>query len=359
MFKRVEINNYQSHKHTVLDLHEGVNVIIGSSASGKTAIFRAINWIIDNRPLSTRRFSRWIKKDKKLIGEASATLTTKDGHEIKRARNKDENFYQVDDLEPYDAPKSQIPEEITKLLNLTSVNIQNQMDQPFLVSFSGPEVSRFLNNVIRMDIIDTTLSQADKRKRQFRKKIEELNIKLIDNKAELDEYKWLDGPASDLIDRLEAVTQKKQEIDEQIDKLCDDIDRVNELKGTIPNISNWDRVQEIIDSLSSIIEKKQQINEEGVLLKEQIEDYESQTALIPTWDIERAQGIINEVDVLARKKEEYIREEKELSNQIESMTINQSIILDTNRTIKSLEAGLPEICPLCGAPMDNSHRSER
>jgi exonuclease SbcC len=42
MIKEIFIQNYLSHKRTSLKLHEGVNVFIGLSDNGKSAIIKAI-----------------------------------------------------------------------------------------------------------------------------------------------------------------------------------------------------------------------------------------------------------------------------------------------------------------------------
>ena len=50
MFKSLCIENFQSHKKTVLNFDAGVKVIIGRSDSGKSAIIRAIRWLVENKP---------------------------------------------------------------------------------------------------------------------------------------------------------------------------------------------------------------------------------------------------------------------------------------------------------------------
>ncbi|MDO5041249.1 MAG: AAA family ATPase [Peptoniphilus sp.] len=47
---KLEIENFQSHKYTLLDFDKGLNVIVGNSDSGKTAIIRAIKWALYNEP---------------------------------------------------------------------------------------------------------------------------------------------------------------------------------------------------------------------------------------------------------------------------------------------------------------------
>jgi len=54
MLKKISIQNFQSHKKTELDLVDGINVIYGLSQSGKSAILRALNWIIFNRKFSNK-----------------------------------------------------------------------------------------------------------------------------------------------------------------------------------------------------------------------------------------------------------------------------------------------------------------
>jgi DNA repair exonuclease SbcCD ATPase subunit len=226
------------------------------------------------------------------------------------------------------------------------------MDQPFLVSFTGPEVSRFLNNVIRMDIIDTTLSNADKRKRQLRKQIESLNMQLSDTQTEIDSFAWLKGPVNDLISRLEVINDKKLEIDTSIEDIESGILHIEEWTASIPKISDWNRTQEIIDTLQINIEKRERINEEGISLKNQIEDYLEQKEMIPMWDIVHAQEIINDIDKTIRQREEVLREEERLSDQIETIKEQHIEIENCKEDMKNLQYRLPDVCPLCGAPMD-------
>ena len=50
MIKSLKIENFQSHKDSYLEFSNGINIISGKSNNGKTAILRALNWVITNRP---------------------------------------------------------------------------------------------------------------------------------------------------------------------------------------------------------------------------------------------------------------------------------------------------------------------
>lgn len=49
----VRLENFQSHVDTTIRFHQGLNVIVGQSDSGKTAILRAIRWALYNEPRGT------------------------------------------------------------------------------------------------------------------------------------------------------------------------------------------------------------------------------------------------------------------------------------------------------------------
>ena len=52
MINTLQIEGFQSHDSTEIELSKGVNVIIGSSDSGKSSIIRACKWAFQNRPQS-------------------------------------------------------------------------------------------------------------------------------------------------------------------------------------------------------------------------------------------------------------------------------------------------------------------
>src|SRR5690554_5109154 len=84
MITSLEIQNFQSHKETLLEFEPGVNVIIGPSDSGKTAILRALYWLVWNRPLGDAFRSSW-------GGDTKVVLETKDGM-VKRFKGKEDHY---------------------------------------------------------------------------------------------------------------------------------------------------------------------------------------------------------------------------------------------------------------------------
>ena len=189
MIQKLSISNFQSHTKSVLEFSPGVNAIIGSSDSGKTSILRAIRWVIENRPRGNAFRSFW-------GGKTSVELSTNDCL-IERAMDKTtENFYRLitknNDL-TFKAMGTSVPEEIEKTLNLNSINIQNQLDSPFLLNSSPGEVASHFNQIAHLEKIDIGMQNIKSWIASFTKSISFEADHLEELETEHSKYEYLDA----------------------------------------------------------------------------------------------------------------------------------------------------------------------
>jgi len=89
--KRIRIENFQSHKDTELSFSDGLNVIVGPSDQGKSAIIRAIKWVLYNEPRGTD----FIRQG---TNSARVTLELSNGYVITRERAPNKNRYTLKTL---------------------------------------------------------------------------------------------------------------------------------------------------------------------------------------------------------------------------------------------------------------------
>lgn len=125
MIKSIEIKNYQSHKETKLDFSPGVNVIVGATDSGKSAIIKALRWVITNRPTGDSFRSSWGGDTKVSVVTDGLGLDT-----FTRAKTDKGNLYKLNDLE-FKAFGSDVPEEIKMALDMNHINVQTQFESHF------------------------------------------------------------------------------------------------------------------------------------------------------------------------------------------------------------------------------------
>ena len=198
MIEKLIVNNFQSHKNTKLNFGQGVNVIVGSSNQGKSAILRAFFWALYNRPLGTDDIaSHWIrneqgKKGPALTGEMAVSIKNSRGR-LTRARNANSNYYLINDDDALEAVKSDVPEQVKDYFRLSAVNIQQQQDPPFLLSLSSGDVAKFFNQIVRLDVIDRVLSNAETTRRQTNQNIKTVELEIKSFEKELENYKDIDA----------------------------------------------------------------------------------------------------------------------------------------------------------------------
>ncbi len=144
MLQKIEINNFQSHKNSVLEFDKGVNIIVGTSDSGKSSIMRAINKVLRNRPLGDGFCSYW--------GGKTSILLQTENVEIEWTKSNPD-AYRLNDTE-FKAFGTDVPEEIKQELNMDLVNIQNQHDSSFLISKSPGEVAQHFNKIAHLENIN-------------------------------------------------------------------------------------------------------------------------------------------------------------------------------------------------------------
>lgn len=155
--QRLLIQNFQAHEKLKVEFDPGVTTIVGPSDVGKSAVIRALGWVSRNTPQGTA----FIKD-----GEAGCTVKLYADEQVitrKRGRTGD-NLYLLGDKE-FKAFGTGVPEPISKLLNLNDVNFQGQHDSSFWLALSAGEVSRQLNAVVDLTIIDSTLEEINRRYR--------------------------------------------------------------------------------------------------------------------------------------------------------------------------------------------------
>lgn len=158
MLETLYIQNFQAHSKLQIDFDSKVTTIVGPSDVGKSAVMRSIRWVCRNHPSG----EAFIKDGKK----GTTVRLIVDGNKIGRRRGQGQNTYLLNGDE-FKAFGTDVPDRIAKILNTGGVNFQGQHDSPFWFAESAGEVSRRLNAVVDLGIIDDALTSIGKKVRRF------------------------------------------------------------------------------------------------------------------------------------------------------------------------------------------------
>lgn len=335
MITKIEIKNFQSHKNTVLEFDKGVNVICGETDNGKSAVIRAIRWVVENYPQGTEKInSNWNDDFKEPL---SVKLYTDKGY-VERIRDKKRNGYNIcknDEKEiKLDAIGKGVPKEVTDFLNVSDVNFQFQLDQPYLITKTSGEASKYLNEIVHLDSIDKIMSIADSDKRQLssEQKIVEADIKKLEE--ELKNSEW--------VDEADNLCKRTEKLYEMADDLAD---KQNELESQISSYEELELSKVDLTEHNNLIKQIEDIViPDTKELEDSINNYDLYGSQIV--DLSEVKKFVNDIDSII------IQDTKELEDSISQYSELSNNVQQYEKELVELRDSLPSICPLCGNKLD-------
>jgi DNA repair exonuclease SbcCD ATPase subunit len=266
--KKIILENFQSHKYSVIEFDSRLNVIVGPSDSGKSAIIRGLKWVLYNEPQG----DYFIREGEK---ECSVTLEFNDNTVLKRYRSKSKNMYIItkDNGEEikYEGFGTGVPEEIIEEIGIkkiyldselsNSINLGEQLEGAFLLSEKNSTRASAIGRLVGVNVIDDALREVLKDTRglnSIKKSLEESFSKLS---KEISTYDYLD----ELKLKVNKISDMKSKIEKQnvkLQKLTYIKNKLTEIHTDLINTSDVLNKLNKIDDLNSLI-----INIENTVLK--------------------------------------------------------------------------------------------
>lgn len=391
MIKSVVIKNFQSHKDTTIEFDPGVNVIKGSSSNGKSSILRALGYVINNKPIGMRHISYWAKHKKTITDECRVTINF-DDCSVARIRG-DINGYQIDDGKPLEAIESGVPQQVTDACRISEINIQKQLDAPFLLSSSSGQISQFFNRIMKLEDADEYQSAIESKRRKCNSDIKQVEEQIPILTASLNEFNWI-AEAEVLLKELAEMDDNLQALNASINLLkkyskdiTDFTERVNasifykEAESILEMVANSiDKIQSVKKektSLTSIVDKITAL-QDSIFSEDTLTSASKYIAEIDTWKqsfqvqktelaymqeiVDKIQelsstridpaiidtDLIDSIDKTIDKADGIVAEIKAIKKSIDAIKNGE---YERNKCISDLtkaEAEMPEVCPLCG-----------
>lgn len=134
MIKRIEIENFMSHRHTVIEPAEGLTVIVGENNTGKSALISALQVLCRNA--SGDYMMRHGER------QCRVKAVTSEGHEIEWKRKNRVVSYNINGKDIHRLGGS-VPDELHDLLRLPLVETEGE---PFDIHFGEQKKPIFLLN---------------------------------------------------------------------------------------------------------------------------------------------------------------------------------------------------------------------
>jgi DNA repair exonuclease SbcCD ATPase subunit len=337
MIKSLVLKNFQSHKED----------------SGKTAFIRALRWLVWNRPLGDEMRSNW-------GGQTDVEIHFEDGRRVIRKKGTSINeYHRLQDNATgyhrgYKAFGNDVPEEIREILNISEVNLQQQLDSPFLLTSTSGEVATHFNKIARLHKIDSSTKAVNKWIKEIDTKRNFKEGAVIGLKKNLEDY--------DYLDEFEADVEVLEEMEKKRLRLKGDMLVLSTLLDTI------ETVREVLDEYQAIIVDEELINN-ACQLQEEIDQKEEdidqiniaiENITMTRVEIDKQNAIAQDSDLVGKAIDlnNRIQEKQErldeLNSLIDNITTQRKAVTAHKTSIKQLEdkfnQAFPDVCPLCGKP---------
>jgi exonuclease SbcC len=236
--RRLVVENFQSHEHSEVIFGPGLNVIVGPSDFGKSALVRALRWLYYNEP----RGANFIR-----VGARTCRVMVEldDGTAVTRLRSisgKKENQYilqrQGEEKQVY-VDLREVPLEIVQVLdvrkmqvderNSVELNLGGQLEGPFLLAENGAVRAKVIGQLGGVHILDWAQKSTGTDLRRLREQEGQLAAEIAGLESDLSNYSHLSG--------LESNISRIREMRDRITGIAADVDTLSDLQRQWQEVS--------------------------------------------------------------------------------------------------------------------------
>lgn len=257
----ITLKNFQGHVDSSLDIQRpGINVLVGKSRAGKSAIVRAIEALCGQGPMYRRRGSK---------------ETRVEWNRCVRIRSNSKNEFDVDGV-IYKAMRSDTPKELQDRLRLSEINFRPQHQPYFLLAESPGAVAREMNKLADLGMIDYVVGTLKKSLKDTEDEIKTAqgNAGILQKKVS--GFDWAVAADEDLkvIEKAEELAAQLWSSLNMLESICIELEKVEDYLDFMPPTSTvWISDLEARLSTEKLEALKQSVAE--------IEEVESWLASLP------------------------------------------------------------------------------
>ena len=228
MIERLIISNFQCHDKLDIELDPNITCITGPSDVGKSSIIRALRWGSLNKPGGQSFRKHGISEGKDV--QVSVQV---DGHTIRRVRgNQQGNLFELDN-KSFHAFGQDVPEEIINAVNLSEANFSLQHQPAWWFFLSAGEVSKQLNSIVNLELIDFSLANLASELRKAKSFVDVSEERLQSLKKEESNLSWVARADKDLLilEKLEAEKEETFNKKTRLEFLQTEVKKIREVQS--------------------------------------------------------------------------------------------------------------------------------
>ncbi len=261
---KIRLENFQSYKDETIELKPGLNLILGSSDSGKSAILRAISFVLYNSPKSKTLIHQGATEVRVSIEYSDKTIVTR----IRGDRNTVMVAMPNGELKVWDKIENDLPDEVKNIMGNPPYDDFNgpiayadQFSKMFLVDLSPTDLPRSLSSLTGIEILEQSAKELMQSYKAIEKqtKLEEKDLlKLLNEQQLYNAINNADNELKNANNNLECLTKSYEELEELLNYSVENnsvsIELVNEYEAIIDSLNQSIRELYILNGFNIIID---------------------------------------------------------------------------------------------------------
>jgi len=322
---------------------DNLNVISGSSAVGKSIVYKALYWLCTCSS-STNIHSHGTKSTK-------VVATFADGNIVTREVMGNNNAYYLNDVR-FSACNGKVPDPILNVIRLNDINFQGQFDKMFLLDLTAGNRAKVLNEIIDMSEIDNCVAEINRQTKSQYSKIDVLKANKLALSSDLSKLSNVDYIVTlyNEVEQMQLTIDNKQRL----------VDSINETNTNITSIETKISKLPDIELASSLIVEIEQLYKNYIFMNTKLEELTQLLTSIdkikkqlPKFSFKDASKLVGSIETMfteLSKKQELVDKVKYNEQQYTKLV---DMIDKVGISINSLNAKLAEFhnCPLCDKPL--------
>lgn len=299
--QRLIVENFQSHRHTEVNFSPGLNVIVGPSDHGKSALVRALRWLFFNEP----KGADFIRAGARTC---CVTVEMDDGTRITRLRTTGgRNRYLLkrpgEEERVFEGFGNEIPPEIAEASGMRKVviddrnrvelNFSGQLEGPFLLAENGAVRAKVIGQLGGVHILDWAQKSTVTDLRRLRDEESRLSASIRDLEEGLRAYEHL-PLLEKRIKELESLIGEIEGISSRIEALAEIAEQWREVECALESVSRILELLSAVDGAEKEIQKLEALEREHAALVYLADDF----ARVEVY-LRRAERVISESECLS------------------------------------------------------------
>lgn len=259
MITKVVLQNIKSHLDTTIEFGPHLNVIAGETDEGKSNVFRAIIWCLQNQPAGWNP-KPWpkLKPGRK---DSRVEVHFSDGNVVARVRTASKNYYELNGYK-LEGMRGGVPEQVQEIVNMNDTNVQKQKDTFFLLNDTAGNVAKKINEVADLGKMAVAMKEADSRIKATNKIKTQAEAEVKNTKEQISAMSWLflaQKELSSLITRQANINIKHREIFDtnEVTRKAQDAQTV---MSTTPHDLFFEEHQEMVQTVAVVSHQEQELN---------------------------------------------------------------------------------------------------